>query len=317
MQKLLNYLHQRLIPGERNNFKSRPMHLDFLSYYLMGVLLLSVFFKYIGYNAGGVLGFATDISIQKLNAIVNEKRIENGLSPLTYNEKLSLAAENKAQDMFNKNYWSHFSPEGKSPWNFILNTGYEYEYAGENLAKNFVFSQGVVDAWMDSPSHRANILRKDYSEVGYAVVNGVLNGEETTLVVQLFAKPMAESGSAFAKPVAAETTTNMETVEIQEKADAMPVNNQDIVVEKNKEAKSQETIVLADKADKPALNLFPTFFGVNSVFFIFIAVVLIIDLIYAAKMNLLHMHGKHIAHLIFLGFVSLGISVILLKGTIL
>lgn len=313
MNGFLRKVRHIFIPNERNNFQSRALHLDFLSYYLIFVLLLSIGFKYIGYNVGGVLGFATDISIQKLNELVNEKRAEAGLSTLTYNDKLSKAAANKAQDMFNKNYWSHFSPDGKSPWNFILGTGYQYEFAGENLAKNFVFSQGVVDAWMNSPSHRANILRSDYTEVGYAVVNGVLNGEETTLVVQMFGKPMAEAGSAFAQPVAAQS------VEASERTEAPTVAPQqeskaDIVVA---DRAGEQPIVLADKSSKPAVNLFPTFFGINSLFLIFIALVLIIDLVYAAKMNLLHMSSKHVAHLLFIGFISIGLTMILLKGSIL
>ncbi len=308
---IIDKIRHIFVPTERNNFRARAIHLDFLSYYLMIVLTLSVAFKYVGYNVGGVLGFATDITIQKIDELVNQKRSENGLPTLSYNKKLSIAAASKAQDMFNKNYWSHYSPDGKSPWNFIINSGYKYEYAGENLAKNFVFSQGVVDAWMNSPSHRANLLRKDYTEVGYTVMNGVLNGEETTLVVQMFGKPMEEAGSAFAKPVAAETidSSTTKTVEVNAK-------DEEEIVQAPAKAET-DTVVLADRSSKPAINLFPTFFGINSLFLIFIALVLSVDLIYAAKMNLLHMNGKHVAHLLFLGFVSVGLSVILLKGSIL
>src|SRR4030065_255642 len=119
-----------------------------------------------------ILGYATDINMPALYQLVNEQRQNNNLPPLTYNEKLAQAAYGKAQDMFTKNYWAHYAPDGATPWNFILASGYQYEYAGENLAKNFLFSQNVLDAWMASPSHRENILRKDYNEVGFAIVNG-------------------------------------------------------------------------------------------------------------------------------------------------
>jgi len=132
---------------------------------------------------GSILGFATDISTQKLLTLTNEERAKDGLSELSYNLKLEEAAQKKAKDMFAKDYWSHYGPSGETPWDFILDSDYQYEYAGENLAKNFLFSGDVVNAWMNSETHRDNILRKEYSEVGFAIVNGVLNDEETTLVV--------------------------------------------------------------------------------------------------------------------------------------
>src|SRR3972149_9762200 len=101
--------------------------------------------------------------------------------------------------MFQENYWSHYSPDGKTPWDVILGAGYKYEYAGENLAKNFLFSNGFVDAVMNSTTHRDNLLKKEYTEVGYAIVNGTLNGEQTTLVVQEFGKPMTSVSQAAEK----------------------------------------------------------------------------------------------------------------------
>lgn len=133
-----------------------------------------------------ILGFATDISAGQLVSLINQKRAEEGLPLLNLDPELSQAAVGKAQDMFVKDYWAHNSPDGLTPWIFIRNAGYNYLYAGENLAKNFANSEGVVNAWMASPSHRANILKSEYQDVGFAVVNGRLGGEETTLVVQLF-----------------------------------------------------------------------------------------------------------------------------------
>jgi len=136
--------------------------------------------------APDVLGYATDIRVDQLLQDTNARRAEAGLSPLSLNETLSRAAAGKAADMFANNYWAHTSPQGKTPWDFITASGYTYTLAGENLAKNFQTSSGVVNAWMDSPTHKANIVKPGYKDVGFAVVNGVLNGEETTLVVQMF-----------------------------------------------------------------------------------------------------------------------------------
>jgi hypothetical protein len=91
--------------------------------------------------------------------------------------------------MFQNNYWSHVSPSGKSPWEFFKESGYNYSVAGENLAKDFGDSSSVVSAWMNSPTHKANIINNKYKEIGIGVVDGVLNGMKTTLVVQHFASP--------------------------------------------------------------------------------------------------------------------------------
>jgi len=137
----------------------------------------------------GVLGFASSITPEKIIELTNQKRMENGLLPLKVNNKLSQAARKKAADMFALNYWAHISPRGITPWQFIKESGYFYLYAGENLARDFATSEGVVNAWMASPTHKANILNNKYQEIGVAVVNGVLQDEQTTLVVQMFATP--------------------------------------------------------------------------------------------------------------------------------
>lgn len=182
------------LPHASNNHRPKALHIDVLFLYL---LLFVIFRGGIGKIHAlypEVLGYATDIRVEKLVEGTNQKRQEQGLSPLSLNPQLSAAAAQKAVDMFSKNYWAHNSPDGKTPWDFIVSSGYRYTVAGENLAKNFINSSGVVDAWMASPTHRDNILKSTYQEVGFAVVNGVLNGEETTLVVQMF-------GASSAKPV--------------------------------------------------------------------------------------------------------------------
>ncbi len=198
------------LPTRSNNFRAKLLHTDVLAVFLFISLFLN-FAAQSNTKLANVLGFATDITVEKLFYYTNLERKKHNLPPLKLNEKLSLAAEMKAYDMFEKNYWAHYAPDGTTPWDFILKAGYEYEYAGENLAKNFMFSQDVVKTWMKSPTHRSNILKKEYTDVGFAVVNGVLNGEATTLVVQMFGKPLkksTEENRSFIKKVTAETKTN-------------------------------------------------------------------------------------------------------------
>jgi hypothetical protein len=142
------------------------------------------------------LGYATDITVEEIITLVNQERTKDGLNPLTQSSELTSAATAKGTDMFANDYWAHISPTGTTPWEFITKSGYQYTYAGENLAKSFSTAQDVVDAWMKSPSHKANILKPEYKEIGIAVLNGHLSGEETTLVVEEFG---SRSGTQLAQ----------------------------------------------------------------------------------------------------------------------
>lgn len=182
-------LHHWFIANSRNRF--HPPILRPLGLMIVGALLvmLPLTYNLVQAKKVQVLGYATSISIPELVDLTNAQRASNGLSALTVNGALSNAAAAKASDMFAKDYWAHVSPSGATPWSFILAAGYSYATAGENLAKNFDTSSGVVTAWMNSPEHRANILNSAYKDVGFAVVNGTLLGEQTTLVVAMYASP--------------------------------------------------------------------------------------------------------------------------------
>lgn len=161
------------------------------------VLVLLSFQLYVYHLSPRILGFATDINIDDLYSLTNQERVAAGLSGLPRNSKLEKAALNKAKDMFAKNYWAHYAPDGSTtPWQFITQSGYTYKIAGENLAKDFDTSAAVVAAWIASPSHRANILGADYKDMGMVAVNGAILGEETTLVVQMFGTPLASTTAA-------------------------------------------------------------------------------------------------------------------------
>ena len=123
----------------------------------------------------------------------NIQRADNGgLPPLSENAKLDAAASRKVQDMFNRQYFEHVSPDGKNIGDLVEGYGYEYIAVGENLALgNFKNDQELVQAWMDSPGHRANILSTKFTEIGVAVGRGLFDGHETWLAVQAFARPLA------------------------------------------------------------------------------------------------------------------------------
>lgn len=200
-------LRHLFIPNKQNNYHPialRPVGLGvFLGLFILSQLAYNVF----SVGQMQVLGYATNISVPEINNVSNQERTNAGLPVLSLNGQLNSAALAKANDMFTKNYWAHNAPDGKTPWAFILESGYSYSTSGENLAKDFNTSSGVVSGWMNSASHRANILNSGYQDVGYAVVNGTLQGVETTLVVAMYASRQAAS-AAVTQPA---TTTPLST----------------------------------------------------------------------------------------------------------
>lgn len=282
------YLHYLFVPSEKNNFRAKTLQHDFLTYYLALAFTFVFLVRNFGAPISHVLGIATDITVNKLLEYINKERQKNDLSPLSYNQKLSDAARKKAEDMLAKNYWAHFAPDGRTPWDFILGAGYSYEFAGENLAKNFLFSKNVVDAWMQSPTHRENILRSDYTDVGYAVVNGVINDEPTTLVVQMFGKP------SLSQPQIQE----LSRVEKQ----SLPSFNTNILATKQS---GQPTTA-------SGLSVYAVY-----LFLFFLTMVVAIDFYVASRLNVIRIHGKSLAHFIFLVAVFFGLFLFISRGTIL
>jgi len=184
--QLLKYLRHLFIPHESNNQKAKLLHsssLGMLAIFLIGFqLVLSI----TPIKFPKVLGYAANISPSEVIRLTNVQREANGLSDVTENSTLDSAAIAKGNDMLAKGYWAHFAPDGTSPWSFFLKFGYRYKYAGENLARDFQDAPGAVAAWMNSPSHKENILNPNYREIGIGVVEGSLAGVDTTIVVQFF-----------------------------------------------------------------------------------------------------------------------------------
>lgn len=127
-------------------------------------------------------------------AWTNNQRRQNGSLPaLRENSKLNKAAAAKVKDMFDKQYFEHESPEGKGPGDLARTANYSFLSIGENLALgNFDDDQALVQAWMDSPGHRANIVSSKYTEIGVAVGRGMYEGRQTWLAVQEFGRPASD-----------------------------------------------------------------------------------------------------------------------------
>ncbi len=139
-------------------------------------------------------------------AQTNTVRAEHGLTALTTDADLDRAAQAKASDMFAQQYFNHYAPSGTAPWKFFTDYGYHFTSAGENLAIDFVDGHDIVPAWMGSADHRVNLLNASYRDVGVAVLDGQMNGQPTTLVVQFFGSRRA------ATPPPAQPTTPVATL---------------------------------------------------------------------------------------------------------
>lgn len=190
------------IPTKQNKYKP---HL------LSKIAVISYSFILVFVNSfGGLIGLqeaqASTITAGNIVSLTNQERLSMGLNGLEINPQLSAAALAKANNMFQEQYWDHFGPNGESPWQFIRAAGYEYVYAGENLAKGFRTAEGVHEAWMASPTHKANIVSGNYKEIGVAVVEGNLLGSQTILVVQMFGNLTNEVYSANSNTEPAPTT---------------------------------------------------------------------------------------------------------------
>ena len=179
------------IPHQANNYKPH-----IIRHYGIVLVLATVIGLQVSYNSiktGDILGQRTEITINSLLEQTNLERQKIGEAPLLLNDKLDQAAYLKAQDMFAKQYWAHNAPDGTPPWKWFGDIGYAYNEAGENLAKNFTTTSAAMTAWMGSPEHRANILDANYVDVGFAIVDGNLNGEPTSLVVALYGAPASSA----------------------------------------------------------------------------------------------------------------------------
>jgi hypothetical protein len=197
---ILHSIINHLVPHEGNDY--RPHLLQRGAMILMLILIL---LSFLAANFQALLWQSSDWLVGAvLPAVVvdltNNERADLALPTLTRNPVLDAAATLKAQDMAKNSYFSHDSPTGVTPWHWFKEAGYPFVHAGENLAVYFTDSSEVVDAWMNSPTHRANIVGSAYREIGVGTAKGTYDGFDTVFVVQMFGTPAIPEAK---KPVVA------------------------------------------------------------------------------------------------------------------
>jgi len=262
------------IPQEKNNHRATLLKPNFLLFFLVLYILNQSVIKTLIMVKPGILGYSSEITVQKVLDQTNNERKNAGLEPLQYNPILSLSAQKKAEDMFKNDYWAHTSPQGKTPWTFFDAAGYKYSVAGENLAKDFYDTESLLKAWMNSPSHKANIVHQKYKDIGIAVVNGTLGGIKTTLIVEHFGTPLIGQAKAI--------SPSLENPQVE-------LNTSNVL------AGSSEKLISPLTLSKI----------LSSVIFIVLVVVLFIDGYITIKNNVHRLTGSTVGHIGFLIFIFL------------
>src|SRR3989344_9102251 len=212
--------------------------------------------------------FFASVTGTQIIAEVNPVRQSADLLPLQTSEKLSEAAQMKAEDMIARGYFSHTGPDGETPWSWLNKVSYKYALAGENLAKNYYDSELLVKAWLNSPSHAQNILNGYYTDIGIGVATGDVDGKETTMVVMFVGREITPAIQTLSnlpegpppapqepKP-APEPVTNVETAVPEELATIRTVDEEVLEIEKGLVLASNKPLDFRPADNGPGLAAF-------------------------------------------------------------
>ena len=272
-------------PHYTNNYRAKLLHNLSLFILLLAVVGFHFSLVYLERSPLHILGFQSSITPEEVIKQTNLQRLYLGLPELRISQKLTQAAQAKANYMFSHNFWAHIAPDGTTPWKFILNAGYDYTYAGENLAKDFRDTSHLVRAWMNSPTHRANIISPKYQDIGVAVVPGKLLGKDTVLVVQMFG---AKKSIKTTPPTITKTSASTQNLT---------------------SSTSAKTPVVAQVAGAK-VSEFSLSKTISLVIIFLMLATLILDLIVAESKNLSRRVGKNWAHIIFINLILIALSIV-------
>jgi len=160
------------------------------------IIVNSLIFIMLGIFLCPNFAFASEITEKNIIELTNIERSKNNLNELKINTILTDAAYEKGKYIFETQTFAH-NINGIKFSNWVKDKKYEYSYVGENLAIDFSTSEGAISAWLDSPTHRKNILNERYDEIGVAVLRGNFDKNGTTLIVQIFASPLKNYSTNF------------------------------------------------------------------------------------------------------------------------
>ena len=212
MKGFWQWIKNHFVPSHHNAYRPHILRRRSILFLLAlallaeGALVANLMARQSGHD------FLAAIIQSEIISLTNAQRAQNSVGELAENKQLDVAAQQKADNMAKFSYFSHNGPDGKTPWEWIGESGYDYQYAGENLAVRFVDSKDVVAGWMASPTHRANIVKPAYIDVGVGIAQGIYKGEPATFVVQYFGKQANRVTAVAATTSVAVAATGTTTV---------------------------------------------------------------------------------------------------------
>ncbi|HLC69458.1 MAG TPA: CAP domain-containing protein [Patescibacteria group bacterium] len=190
------------IPHEGNGYHPHILHTKraiFYSIFFVVIKALVVVFVALLPTQVFVLPEVLTVEQIKLVSLTNELRTKNNLPTLKEQVVLDQSSTLKAEDMATKKYFSHNGPENHNLAYFLGQAGYKYNVAGENLAMGFSSAEEVLNAWVKSPTHLANLMDKDYEEIGVGLETGDYAGESVVYVAEHFGQPIPSVGKVLAE----------------------------------------------------------------------------------------------------------------------
>lgn len=278
--KLANFF----LPHPETHKKAHLLSIKALIIYVLIFFILHIGFNTLSHFKPGVLGINSNVDQKQLIELTNKEREKKGLNRLKENKKLNQAAYKKGLNMFEENYWAHYSPTGKDPWGFFSTEGYKFAYAGENLARNFYTSEEVITAWLDSPTHRDNLLNPNYQEIGIAVLEGELKGQKTILIVQEFGTPSEYIANKQSLP------------------EGKKVTDDQIAAATEQQYSSERALAAVNQpTEKAMIDSFMLTKTLGLIVIGFIALLLVIDLIIIKRRAVARISSRHLPHFAFLG----------------
>ncbi len=297
-------LKNHFIPHQGNDYKPHFVR----ERNIVGLALLSVAIFGLAFSIKNLItrnpGLLSAVITSVLVDLTNNNRTTEHLAALTPNEVLAAAAQKKADDMAAKGYFAHNSPDGKTPWYWFTQEGYQFLYAGENLAVNFVDSEDVVLAWMNSAGHRANIMNGKFTEIGIAMASGIYNGKETIYVVQLFGNPAPTQVAP--RPVVTTTTTNNQPLTTNENIEVLSESEMFVAVKNSDFMEATSAIASAnvpglaqpqssflDRALASPKMLLKTFYEL-------IGAIVLVGLLLFVSFKRKNQHNKHVVYVVLL-----------------
>ena len=232
------------LPNQENKFLPKIIGCKALVLYTFISVIVFTLISPVFLNLDKFLASLTeDLIIEQINPI----REENGYLKLNSSRKLNLAAQMKAEDMLERQYFDHVGPEGESPWSWLNKVDYNFAAAAENLAIHASNPKSLVRAWINSPTHAKNILNGYFTEVGIGIANGEMEGRKTTVVVMFLGREVPENvylASSSIDDLSTQRPENLiETSSIKDVIPEEPVSTKTV----EEETLYKDNIILAGK----------------------------------------------------------------------